>query len=173
MKVSKYYPITTALSVNIILLGRFFLSYHYDQDILLLEYSVCFAITVTLLSIYFRREYRELKTTVLTDQIIASEMRSFWPSLVTSILGMATSAVQIYFTVIYHNSMPLLRELGSDSLEHMITDIIFTILLHSYLLILWIVYLIRLYFNYRELQRKKNRAILPPLQESRVNEYND
>lgn len=173
MKVSKYYPITTALSVNIILLGRFFLSYHYDQEILLLEYSVCFAITVTLLSIYFRREYRELKTTVLTDQMIASEIRSFWPNLVTSILGMATSAVQIYFTVIYHNSIPLLRELGSDSLEHMITHIIFTILIHSYLLVLWIVYLIRLYFNYRELQRKKNQAILPPLQESRENEYND
>ena len=146
MKISKYYPITAALSVNIILLGRFILSYHYDKEILMLHYVVCLVMTVTLLSIYFRREYRELKTAVLTDQIIASEMRSFWPNLVTSILGMATSAVQIYFTVIYHDSIPLLRELGSKSLEHIITDIIFTILLHSYLLVLWIVNLIRLYF---------------------------
>ena len=146
MKISKYYPITAALSVNIILLGRFFLSYHYDKEILMLHYVVCLVMTVTLLSIYFSREYRELKTAVLTDQIIASEMRSFWPNLVTSILGMVTSAVQIYFSVIYHDSIPLLRELGSKSLEHIITDIIFTILLHSYLLVLWIVNLIRLYF---------------------------
>lgn len=173
MKISKYYPITAVLSVNIILLGRFILSYHYDKEILMLHYVVCLVITVTLLSIYFRREYHKLKNAVLTDQMIASEIRSFWANVVTSILGMATSAVQIYFTFIYHDSIPLLRELGSDSLEHIITDVIFTILIHSYLLVIWIINLIRLCFNHHELQRKKKQAILPPLYESRVNEYND
>ncbi|WP_454192261.1 hypothetical protein [Paenibacillus sp. Marseille-Q7038] len=161
MKISKYYPITAALSINIILLGRFFLSYHYDKEILLLEYSICFVITVSLLSIYFMRKYREQKNTVLTVPMVTSEMRNFWLNLVISIFGLATSAIEIYFTVIYHESIPLLRELGSKSQEHIITDIIFTILLHSYLLVLWFVNLIRLYFNHRELQRKKQQAITP------------
>lgn len=164
MTISKYYPITVALSVNIILLGRFVLSYHYDKEILLLEYSVCFAMTVTLLSSYFMRKYREQKTAVLTDQMIASEMRSFWSNLVTSILGFTTSAVQIYFSISYYDSIPLLRELGLKSQDHIITDITFTILLHSYLLILWTINLIQLYFNQRELHRKKQLAELLPHQ---------
>lgn len=165
MTLSKFYPmVSLILSVNIILLGRFVLSYHFDKEILLLEYSVCFAITVTLLSSYFMRKYREQKTAVLTDQMIASEMRSFWSNLVTSIFGLTTSAVQIYFSILYSDSIPMLRELGLESQDHIITDIMFIILLHSYLLVLWIINLIRIYFNQRELHRKKQLAVLLPHQ---------
>lgn len=169
MKISKYYPITAALSINIILLTRFILTFQRDKEILMLEYGVCLVITVILFSIYFRREHRELKTAIFTEQMIASEMKSFWENLVASILGLATSAVQIYISISYYDSISLLKELKLEPQDHLIANNTFNILLHSYFIVIWFVNLIRVYFNHRELQHKKQQAILPPLQELREN----
>ena len=156
MKIQKYNPVIfLALSVNIILLGRFVLTFHLNKEILILEYGVCLILTVTLLSIYFMRKYGKQKATIFTDQMIASEMKIFWPNLITSVLGFASSTVQIYSSLIYYDSVPLLRELGLKLQDHVIADTMFTILLHSYLLVLWMMNLFRLFFNQRELQRKK------------------
>lgn len=155
MPLFKRYTLTFALLLNIFLLCRFMIFYMNDKEIHILEYALCFVMSITLLSMHFIKKHRKLKMSPLTDHMITSEMKSIWPSFVLSVIGILSSAVQIIKSASMPEVLKTLKELGFEPQGSLSIDILYTILFYSYLLVLWAIILIGLYFKKRELTRKK------------------